>query len=90
MHEGHTDSRQYSRHDGYTNFDLSADRANTARRVLMRVGVSVQQIDEVHGYADNQLRNRANPRVASNRRISIIIKFTQPEPDGPAAEDPHR
>jgi chemotaxis protein MotB len=88
--EGHTDSRQYSRLDGYTNFELSADRANTARRVLMREGVSEQQIDEVRGYADNQLRNRANPLDASNRRISIIIKFNQPDPHGESAEDSHR
>jgi chemotaxis protein MotB len=88
--EGHTDSRQYSRLDGYTNFELSADRANTARRVLMREGVSEQQIDEVRGYADNQLRNRADSLDASNRRISIIIRFNQPERDGKTAQDPHR
>ncbi|MDH3252224.1 MAG: OmpA family protein [Ignavibacteria bacterium] len=88
--EGHTDSRRYSRVDGYTNFELSADRANAARRVLMRRDVSEQQVDEIRGYADNRLRNAANPLDASNRRISIIIKFDQSGHDGENAEDPHR
>lgn len=75
--EGHTDSRQYSTTTGYTNFELSADRANTARRVLMAHGLRADQVDEVRGYADKILRNRENPLDATNRRISIIIRFEE-------------
>ncbi len=59
--EGHTDSRPYSRADGYTNFELSADRANSARRVLVVSGVKEHQIDEVRGWADSRLRNATDP-----------------------------
>ena len=73
--EGHTDSRQYARVDGYTNFELSADRANSARRLLVKNGVSQSQIDEVRGYADTRLRNVKDPYDITNRRISILVKF---------------
>jgi len=73
--EGHTDSRPYARLDGYTNFELSADRANASRRVLLKNGLREEQVDEVRGYADKRLRKAEDPLDASNRRISIIIKF---------------
>jgi chemotaxis protein MotB len=72
--EGHTDSRQYSHVDGYTNFELSADRANSARRVLATKGLRENQIAQVRGYADSQLRDKKDPYDVTNRRISIIIK----------------
>ncbi len=73
--EGHTDSRPYSRADGYTNFELSAERANSARRILVVHGVKEHQIDEVRGYADSRLRNAKDPFDVTNRRISIIIEW---------------
>lgn len=73
--EGHTDARPYSTVSGYTNFELSADRANAARRLLMTSGIRPDQIVEVRGYADTQLRDRNRPFDESNRRISILIKF---------------
>jgi chemotaxis protein MotB len=73
--EGHTDSRPYSSHDGYTNFELSADRANAARRLLMTNGVHEDQVSEIRGYADTRLHDRNRPFDESNRRISILIKF---------------
>jgi chemotaxis protein MotB len=73
--EGHTDSRPYASHDGYTNFELSADRANAARRLLMTNGVHEEQVSEIRGYADTRLRDRNRPFDESNRRISILIKF---------------
>lgn len=73
--EGHTDSRPYSRLDGYTNFELSADRANAARRLLMSSGVRPNQISEVRGYADTRLRDKNRPFDDSNRRISILVKI---------------
>lgn len=73
--EGHTDSRQYSSLVGYTNYELSADRANSARRVLATSGLRDQQIVEIRGYADTRLRNIHDPYDAANRRISIIITY---------------
>jgi chemotaxis protein MotB len=77
--EGHTDSRKYTRDDGYTNFELSADRANSARRIMVRNGVQQEQVDEVRGYADTRLKNAADPFDVTNRRISIIVKFVAPQ-----------
>lgn len=74
--EGHTDSRPFSNgHQGYSNYELSADRANSARRALIESGLKPNQIDEIRGYADNRLRNSENPYDFVNRRISIIVKY---------------
>jgi chemotaxis protein MotB len=76
--EGHTDARPYSGNGtGYTNFELSAERANSARRALVSGKLSGSQIDEVRGYADRKLRDKKNPFSTVNRRISIIVKYTQ-------------
>jgi len=74
--EGHTDSRQYSSNNGYSNYELSVDRANAARRILADSGLRADQTDEVSGYADTKLKNANNPFDASNRRISILIKYS--------------
>lgn len=73
--EGHTDARPYSSISGYTNFELSADRANAARRLLATNGLGANQISEVRGFADTKLRDRNRPFDESNRRISILIKL---------------
>jgi chemotaxis protein MotB len=70
--EGHTDATLYLTSD-YSNWDLSTDRANSARRVLEK-GLRRGQLTEVRGYADTKLRNAANPYDYSNRRITILIK----------------
>jgi chemotaxis protein MotB len=72
--EGHTDSTPYSSAAGYSNWDLSADRANAARRLLQQDGVRVNQVTQVRGYADQMLRIKDNPTDPSNRRISILVK----------------
>jgi chemotaxis protein MotB len=73
--EGHTDSRPYAAHNGtYTNWELSADRANAARRVLVQTGVRGEQIEGVRGFADTKPRTPENPLDAGNRRISIIVR----------------
>lgn len=75
--EGHTDTRPYSGDGtGYTNFELSSERANSARRALTAGGVLESQIDEVRAFADKRLRDTKNPYSAANRRISIILKFS--------------
>jgi chemotaxis protein MotB len=74
--EGHTDSRPYlGNNDGYTNFELSADRANSARRALLSSKLNSDQIEEIRGYADRKLRNKNDPLSFVNRRISIIVKY---------------
>lgn len=75
--EGHTDSRPYARTDGYTNFELSADRANSARRIMSTAGITKGQIVEVRGYADSKLRNENDPYDITNRRISILVKYDE-------------
>jgi len=73
--EGHTDAQPYSNDDGYTNWELSADRANAARRLLQQDGVGTSQISQVRGYADQLLRVRNDPMDPSNRRISLIVQW---------------
>lgn len=70
---GHTDSRRYRNDAVYDNWNLSADRANTARRMLARKGVSSDRIREVSGRADTDPLLPADPAAAQNRRISITI-----------------
>ena len=73
--EGHTDSRPYAATAGsYTNWELSSDRANAARRVLTESGLSATQVEAVRGYADTRLRNKEAPLDPANRRISIIVR----------------
>jgi chemotaxis protein MotB len=74
--EGHTDSRPYSNRTGYTNYELSADRANSARAALTLSDMKEDQIDEIRGYADKRLRDKNDPFNKINRRISIIVKFS--------------
>ncbi len=72
--EGHTDAAQYSTDADYSNWELSADRANSARRLLQQDGVRSDQVTQVRGYADQFLRVKSNPYDPSNRRISILVK----------------
>lgn len=75
--EGHTDAAQYGRR-GYSNWELSTDRANTARRALEQAGIDGNRVVEVRGYADRELRNPGNPLDPANRRISILLPFKDP------------
>jgi chemotaxis protein MotB len=79
--EGHTDSQPFASENGYSNWELSSDRANSARRVLQQGGVGASQIAQVRGYADQYLRVPENPMDPSNRRISLIVQWV----DAPAA-----
>jgi chemotaxis protein MotB len=75
--EGHTDSRPYSGSGaGYTNFELSSERANSARSALTFSKLEPWHIEEVRGYADRRLRDKNDPFNLINRRISIIIKYS--------------
>ena len=57
----------------YNNWDLSSDRANAARRVMLSNGLQHGQLKAVRGFADTQLRFPADPLYSRNRRVSIII-----------------
>jgi len=72
--EGHTDSRPYAATDIYSNWELSADRANAARRVMERGGLHAGQVRNVRGYADRQLRVSDAPLDPHNRRVSVIVE----------------
>ena len=71
--EGHTDSTPYGRSD-YSNWELSADRANAARRILDESGLAEDRISQVRGFADQRLLMKNDPTNPSNRRISIIVR----------------
>jgi chemotaxis protein MotB len=73
--EGHTDAQPYSGGGNYSNWELSADRANAARRVMQQNGLGLRQVSQVRGYADQRLRKPKDPNNPSNRRISLIVQY---------------
>ena len=74
--EGHTDSQPFAASvNGYSNWELSADRANSARKLMQEGGLRTGQVAEVRGYADQHLRKPEDPNNASNRRVSIVVKY---------------
>jgi chemotaxis protein MotB len=79
--EGHTDSQPYAPSATYGNWELSADRANAARRVMQANGVRADQIIQVRGFADQRLRKPDAPLDPSNRRISLIVQYIQKNND---------
>jgi chemotaxis protein MotB len=76
---GHTDATPYSSIRGYTNWELSTDRANASRRALVRGGLDPQKIAKVVGLSSTVLFDKANPRSPVNRRISMIVMNKQAE-----------
>jgi len=75
--EGHTDSRPYHNQnlDAYSNWELSCDRANMARRIMIAAGLSASQVTEIRGYADHRVLIAADPTNSRNRRVSVIVKY---------------
>jgi chemotaxis protein MotB len=73
--EGHTDSKPYATSGNYSNWELSTDRANSARRLMQASGLAANQVTQVRGFADQSLRKPDNPLDASNRRISLIVQY---------------
>jgi chemotaxis protein MotB len=70
---GHTDKHSFPQGSTYTNWELSADRANAARRALEAQCVKPEQIRRVVGYADTELLYPNQPYAAANRRINITL-----------------
>ncbi len=99
---GHTDGTLFYDQPDYSNWELSADRANAARRALVKGGVPATQIARVEGFSDSVLFNEADANDPINRRIAIIVLkkkvdealkshalgewATPPADDAPAAE----
>jgi chemotaxis protein MotB len=73
---GHTDRQLFPTGSSYTNWELSADRANAARRALEQGCVEPTQIKRIVGYADTELMIPEDPYATANRRISIIVMKT--------------
>jgi len=76
---GHTDARAYSSGAEFSNWELSADRANACRRELVRAGLGEEKIARVVGVASTALFDKANPLSPINRRISIIVMNKETE-----------
>jgi chemotaxis protein MotB len=76
---GHTDTTPYGARNGYSNWDLSADRANAARRALEASGLDNAKVARVVGMSSSVLFDQDNPRNPINRRISLILMTKQAE-----------
>ena len=74
---GHTDSVPYKSNNGYSNWELSSDRANATRRVLVESGVNQARIARVSGVAEFDPLIKENPLDPSNRRISIVLMYNE-------------
>ncbi len=70
---GHTDSTRFGGGGDYSNWELSADRANAARRWLMQIGITEDRFDRVVGKAATEPLVADNPSHPSNRRLSVIM-----------------
>jgi len=84
--EGHTDTRPFAPDNSYSNWELSVDRANAARRLMQASGLKADQVTQVRGFADQRLRKPASPEDACNRRISLTVQYMQP-PAGALQKD---
>ena len=78
--EGHTDAQPFSAGErGYSNWELSADRANASRRELLAGGMAEARVLRVQGLASSTLFDSADPNNPANRRISIIVMNREAE-----------
>jgi chemotaxis protein MotB len=72
--EGHTDAA-YAGGDGYTNWELSADRANAARQLMDVSGLYEGQVREVRGFASKFPMIVSNPSDPRNRRVTLVVLY---------------
>jgi chemotaxis protein MotB len=91
--EGHTDSKPFAVGVAYGNWELSADRANSARRLMQDNNLAVDQVSQVRGFADQRLRKPDQPFDSSNRRVSLIVQYLpapniEEQPSPPATAKP--
>ena len=86
--EGHTDSQPFAARANYTNWELSADRANASRRLMQQHGLRADQVAQVRGFADQQPRNAKDPSDPANRRITVIVQYLDQKPPDVAVPTP--
>jgi chemotaxis protein MotB len=87
--EGHTDAKPFAGDGSYSNWELSADRANSARKLMEAHGLRSDQVGQVRGFADRQLRHPEEPTAAANRRVSVIVQYAgPPSPDSAPGPEP--
>lgn len=79
---GHTDATPYRRGHGYTNWELSSDRANASRRSLVIAGLARERIVRVTGRADHEPLVEDDPFSPQNRRISVLLLRESAKPQG--------
>lgn len=83
---GHTDAIPYPPDATFGNWELSADRANAARKALSESGIPDNRFDAVVGKADHDLYDPAHPDAPQNRRISILLLRQFPDQPPPSAD----
>jgi chemotaxis protein MotB len=88
--EGHTDSHPFGGRTDYSNWELSTDRSNSARRLMESSGLRADQVVQVRGFADQNLRDKDHPEAAANRRISVIVRYQNitDDPTPPPGDEP--
>jgi len=79
--EGHTDSKPYATSGNYSNWELSTDRSNAARRLMQSNGIRLDQVTQVRGFADQRLRKPADHEITDNSRFFTIVAFLSLLPD---------
>tara|TARA_B100000315_G_scaffold260510_1_gene322479 strand:- start:407 stop:1594 length:1188 start_codon:yes stop_codon:yes gene_type:complete len=86
---GHTDAVRFGSGAAYTNWELSVDRANSARRVLLDLGLDETRLSRVVGKASTELLMKDKPKDPQNRRLSIVmLRGTGVKPDVGADSTP--
>lgn len=83
--EGHTETKPKTGQEKLDKWDVSADRANAARRKLIGNGVSADQVWKVSGFADTQPMADQPPDSEANRRVTVLLKIPQDDKNHPAA-----
>jgi len=86
---GHTDATPYAGGHDYTNWELSADRANASRRVLVGAGINPDRLEKIEGRADTAPFVSNDPFDPENRRISIVL-LREAKPPAPAGGTPKK
>ena len=84
---GHTDSLPFRGRAGYGNWELSSDRAQSARRAMVEGGLSMDRVESVSGKASRDLLVKDDPTSPRNRRISILLLREAPPPGPKPAKD---
>lgn len=86
--EGHTEAGTRLPRPDYTPWELSADRANAARRELLRHGVPPTQVFRVSGLGDSQPMTDLSPTDESNRRVTVLLRVRPPQRLDTHADNP--